>query len=71
MEECQADIFECSIENILPEQIITIRISYVTELKQCYRNGKIQFALPTASDVHFMLPIVKNLIGSFQSKWFY
>ena len=48
MEERQADIFECSVGNILPEQIVTIRISYVTELKHDAETEKIRFILPTA-----------------------
>jgi hypothetical protein len=48
LEEHHADIFECSVGNILPEQIVIIRITYVTELKHDSETEKIRFVLPTA-----------------------
>ncbi|GES87009.1 von Willebrand factor A domain-containing protein DDB_G0267758-like [Rhizophagus clarus] len=48
LEERHADIFECSVGSILPEQIVIIKFSYVVELKHDEETEKIRFVLPTA-----------------------
>ena len=47
LESESADVFQCSVVNIIPGQTIVIKITYVTELKHDSETEKIRFVLPT------------------------
>ncbi|CAG8684375.1 11519_t:CDS:2, partial [Ambispora gerdemannii] len=47
LEEKLPDVFQCSLGNLSSGQTITIRITYVTELKHDSESEKIRFVLPT------------------------
>ena len=48
LQEELPDVFQCSIGNITQNQIVKIRITYVTELKQDADSDQVRFVLPTA-----------------------
>ena len=47
LESESADVFQCSIGNITPGQVVVIKITYVTELKHDSESERIRFVLPT------------------------
>ncbi|GBB90907.1 hypothetical protein RclHR1_00180045 [Rhizophagus clarus] len=47
LESESADVFQCSVGNIISGQTVVIKITYVTELKHDSESEKIRFVLPT------------------------